>query len=76
MVESVKVLPKEIQDVIEVHLWDVKRLEGIKRKKELGAKAVPSIAINGEVVFQSGVPQHEELIIAIRERLAGPLVGG
>jgi hypothetical protein len=75
MVESVKVLPKEIQDIIEVHLWDVKRLEGIKKKKELCAKAVPSIAINGEVVFQSGIPEHEELIIAIRERLAGSHVG-
>ncbi len=75
MVQSVKVLPKEIQDVIEVRLWDVKRLEGIKRKKALCAKSVPSIAINGEVVFQSGIPQHEELINAIRERHAGPIVG-
>ncbi len=75
MVQSVKVLPKEIQDVIEVRLWDVKRLEGIKRKKELCANTVPSIAINGEVVFHSGIPQHEELISAIRERLAGPLDG-
>ena len=76
MVESVKVLPEEIQDVIEVRLWDVKRLEGIKRKRELRAKAVPSIALNGEVVFQSGIPQHDELIMAIRERLAEPAVVG
>jgi hypothetical protein len=71
MVESVKVLPKEIQDVVEVQIWNVKKLEGIKRKKELGARAIPSIAINGEVVFQSGVPQHEDLIRAIQERLSG-----
>jgi hypothetical protein len=50
----------------------VKTLEGIKRKKELRAQAVPSIAINEEVVFQSGIPQHEELIIAIRERVSRP----
>ena len=75
MVQSVKVLPKEIQDVIEVRLWDVKTLEGIKRKKALGARAVPSIAINEEVVFQSGIPQHEELIIAIRERVFEPQLG-
>jgi hypothetical protein len=68
MVESVKVLPKEIQDGIEVHIWDVKKLEGIKKKKELRARAVPSIALNGEVVFQSGIPEHDELIAAIRER--------
>lgn len=70
MVEAVKVLPKEIQDVIEVNIWNVKQLEGIKKKKELRAKAVPSIAVDGRVVFQSGIPQHDELIAAIRERLS------
>jgi hypothetical protein len=75
MVQAVKVLPQEIQEVIEVRLWDVKTLEGIQRKKALGAKAVPSIAINEEVIFQSGIPQHEELISAIRERLSGPQWG-
>ena len=70
MVESVKVLPKEIQDVIEVNIWNVKQLEGIKKKKELGAKAVPSIAVDGRVMFQSGIPQHDELIAAIRERVS------
>ncbi|MGA3118795.1 MAG: hypothetical protein ABSF90_30785 [Syntrophobacteraceae bacterium] len=70
MVESVKVLPKEIQDVIEVNIWNVKQLEGIKKKKELRAKAVPSIAVDGRVVFQSGIPEHDELIAAIRERVS------
>ena len=69
MVEAVKVLPKEIQEVIDIRIWNVKQLEGIKRKKELRAKAVPSIALNNEVVFYSGIPQQEELILAIRERL-------
>ena len=69
MVESVKVLPQEIQDLIEVHIWKVKEPQGIKRIQELGARVVPCIAINGEVVFQSCLPQEEELITAIRERL-------
>ena len=69
MVESVKILPKEIQDVIEVNIWNVKQLEG-KKKKELRAKAVPSIAVDGRVVFQSGIPPHDELIAAIRERIS------
>lgn len=64
MVEAVKVLPREIQDIIEVRTWNVKELEGIKRKAALQAK-VPSIAINGEVVFQSGIPVEEDLISAI-----------
>ncbi|MGA3118739.1 MAG: hypothetical protein ABSF90_30490 [Syntrophobacteraceae bacterium] len=70
MVESVKILPKEIQDIIEVNVWNVKQLAGIKKKKELGAKAVPSIAVDGRVMFQSGIPQHDELIAAIRERVS------
>ncbi len=71
MVESVKVLPKEMQESMEIHIWDVKKLEGIKKKRELRARVVPSIGINGEIVFQSGIPQHDELIAAIRERLTG-----
>jgi hypothetical protein len=31
----------------------------------------PSIAVDGRVVFQSGIPQHDELIAAIRERISG-----
>ncbi|HET6460419.1 MAG TPA: hypothetical protein VFG29_06490 [Syntrophales bacterium] len=69
MVESVKVLPKEIQDVIEVYTWDVKKLEGIKKKMELRARTVPSIAVNGEVLFQCVIPQQDELLAAILERL-------
>ncbi len=69
MVEAVKVLPKEIQDVIEVNIWNVKQLEGIKKKRELRAKAVPSIAVNGRVLFQSGIPQNDELIAAISEQV-------
>jgi len=73
MVQAVKVLPQEIQEVMEVRIWNVKLLEGVKRKKELRARAVPSICINQEVVFQSGIPEHEELLNAIKERLAAHL---
>ena len=50
---------------IEVHTRDVRKLEGIKKKKELRARTVPSIAVNGEVLFQSGIPQQDELSAAI-----------
>ncbi len=68
MVEAVKDLPEDVQDLMEVFIWNVKELQGITKKKELRAKVVPAIAINGEVVFQSGIPQHEELLMAIRKR--------
>lgn len=68
MVDSVKALPKEIIERVDLRVWNVKKLEGIEKKKELGAKGVPSIAINREVVFQSGIPQEDELIEAILSR--------
>ena len=70
MVESVKVLPKKMQEIMQIRTWNVKQLEGIKKKKELRAKVVPSIAINGKMVFESGIPQRDELIAAINERLS------
>ncbi len=50
-VESGKVLPKEVQGLMDVRIWNVKEFRGITRRKELRAQVVPAIAINGEVVF-------------------------
>ena len=68
MVESVKELPKEMQEMMDIRIWNVKKLEGIRKKKELGVRVVPSICLNGEAVFQSGIPQEDDLITAIRKR--------
>jgi len=69
MAEAVKVLPQEIQAIVEVRIWNVKTLDGIIRKRELGSKCIPSIAINNNMVFESGIPLQEELITAIRNHL-------
>ncbi len=68
MAESVQVLPKNIQEIIEVHEWDLRTREGIQRFKHLKAKSLPSIALNEELVFEAIIPPQEELIQAIRER--------
>ena len=70
MAETVKALPEEIKEVLDVRIWNVKRLEGIVRKNELGAVGIPCIAIDEEVVFSSMIPPQEELIEAIMKRLA------
>jgi hypothetical protein len=70
MVEPVKVLPQAIQDIIEVRIWNVKERQGTNRIRELGARVVPCIALNGEVVFQACIPPPEELITAISQRLS------
>ena len=62
MAESVKVLPQDIQEIIEVHEWDMRTREGVQRFRELKAKSLPSVALDGELVYESLIPMQEELI--------------
>ena len=68
MAESVKVLPQDIQEIIEVHEWDMRTREGVQRFRELKAKSLPSVALDGELVYESLIPMQEELIDEIRRR--------
>ena len=65
MVELVKALPEDIQAVISSAQWNVKTVEGIKKKKELGVSNIPSIVLNGKPFCQSTIPPMEDLIQAI-----------
>ena len=68
MAESVKVLPGNIQEIIEVQEWDMRTLEGVERFRELKAKSLPSVALDGELVYESIIPMQEELIAEIETR--------
>ena len=68
MAESVKVLPEEIQRIIKVQEWDMRTLEGVARFKELKAKSLPSVALDGKVIYASEIPMQEELIAEITKR--------
>ena len=68
MAESVKVLPEEIQSKIEVHEWDMRTREGVQRFRELKAKSLPSVALDGELFYESLIPMQEELIADILTR--------
>jgi hypothetical protein len=68
MAESVKVLPEEIQDIIDVNEWDMRTREGVQRFRELKAKSLPSVALDGELAWESLIPMQEELIAEIRRR--------
>jgi hypothetical protein len=68
MAESVKVLPQEIQDIIEVHEWDMRTREGVQRFRELKARSLPSVALDGQLVYEALIPMQEELIAEIRRR--------
>ncbi len=68
MAESVKVLPQDIQEIIEVYEWDMRTREGVQRFRELKAKSLPSVALDGELVYESLIPMQEEMIDEIRRR--------
>ncbi|MDQ7781416.1 MAG: hypothetical protein RDU20_00960 [Desulfomonilaceae bacterium] len=72
MMESIAALPKEIQDVIEYKEWSIKNKEGIGKFLEMKGKVLPTIAIQGDLLFESIIPQYEELIDAMAERAPTP----
>ena len=61
MAKSVKDLPTEIQELIDVYEWDMRTFEGNKRYKELRAKSLPSIALDGTLEYESLIPGQEEI---------------
>lgn len=69
MVAAVADLPKEIKDKIDYHEWSLRNREGIEMFKRFHARSLPSIAVNGELQFESLIPTQEELIEAITQKL-------
>jgi hypothetical protein len=68
MVEAVKVLPPEIQDLMEVREWDMRTREGLNRFRELRARSLPSVALDGDLVYESLIPPQEEMVEEIKRR--------
>ena len=53
MAESVRALPNEIQELIEVKEWDMRTLKGVDRFRELRARSLPSVALDGALLYLS-----------------------
>jgi len=54
--------------MMDVKEWDMRTLEGIQRFRELRAKSLPSVALDGELVYEAIIPGQEELSAEIRRR--------
>ncbi len=74
MMESIAAMPAEIQDLIEYREWSIKTKEGVARFKELKGKVLPTICIEGDLVFPSIIPQYEELIDEMSRRAPTPAI--
>jgi len=68
MAKSVKDLPDDIKEMIEIKEWDMRTMKGHHRFRELKARSLPSIALDGELLYESLIPGREELTDAIQRR--------
>jgi len=68
MAKAVKALPEDIQKIVDVYEWDMRTREGIQRFRELKAKSLPSVALDGDLVYESLIPMQEELCDEILRR--------
>jgi hypothetical protein len=68
MMESIAALPDDVQQIIQYREWSIKTKEGIDMFTRLKGKVLPTICIEEDPVFQSIIPQYEELIDALAER--------
>lgn len=72
MMESIAAMPKEIQEIIEYKEWSIKNKDGIGKFLELKGKVLPTICIEKDLVFESIIPQYEELIDEMAKRAPSP----
>jgi len=68
MMESIAALPADIQEMIVYTEWSIKIKDGIGKFLELKGKVLPTICIERDLVFQSIIPQYEELIDEMAKR--------
>jgi chemotaxis protein histidine kinase CheA len=65
MAKSVQELPTNIKDLVEIREWDMRTLEGNSRFMELRGRALPTIALEGRLAYESIIPGQEELVAEI-----------
>jgi hypothetical protein len=76
MMESIAAMPTEIQDMIEYTEWSIKNKDGIGKFLELKGRVLPTICIESDLVFESIIPQYEELIDEMAKRAPSPEMAG
>lgn len=68
MMESIAALPSDVQEMIQYKEWSIKNKDGIGKFLELKGKVLPTICIENDLVFESIIPQYEELIDEMAKR--------
>ncbi len=68
MMESIAALPNDVQEMVLYKEWSIKSKDGIAMFTKLKGKVLPTVCIEEDLVFQSIIPQYEELIDALADR--------
>ena len=68
MMEYIAALPNDVQEMILYKEWSIKSKDGIAMFTKLKGKVLPTVCIEEDLVFQSIIPQYEELIDALADR--------
>jgi len=68
MMESIAAMPPDVQEMIEYKEWSIKNKSGIGKFLELSGRVLPTICIERDLVFESIIPQYEELIDELAKR--------
>lgn len=75
MMESIAAMPPDVQEMIEYKEWSIKNKSGIGKFLELSGRVLPTICIEGDLVFESIIPQYEELIDELASRAPSEEMG-
>ena len=68
MMESIAALPGDVQEMIVYKEWSIKNKDSVGKFIELKGKVLPTICIESDLVFESIIPQYEELIDEMAKR--------
>jgi len=69
MVEAVKKVVPEFEGIVEWREHSIKQLDAVTFMSALMVKNLPTICIDGKIVFVSKIPPRQELITAIQARI-------
>jgi MtaA/CmuA family methyltransferase len=69
MVEAVKMVAPHFDGVVEWREHAIKKMEAVNFMSSLMVKNIPTICIDGKIVFVSKIPPERELIAAIQKRI-------
>jgi hypothetical protein len=68
MMESIAALPSDVQEMIVYKEWSIKNKDSVGKFIEMKGRVLPTICIEGDLVFESIIPQYEELIDEMAKR--------